>query len=111
MYFSAKELNKFVYIHAALCETLRLYPPVPVNNKSSIEADVLLTSEQGSCGSENKDSSISVFNGKKRRNMGCAMSIISIIHYVSKQQLWSIAIDILQFIYRCTKMVIFSQNM
>ncbi|MBA0814426.1 hypothetical protein Gohar_020258 [Gossypium harknessii] len=37
----AKELNKFVYIHAALCKTLRLYPPVPVNNKSSIEADVL----------------------------------------------------------------------
>ncbi|MBA0601067.1 hypothetical protein Gorai_004257 [Gossypium raimondii] len=39
--FVARELNKFVYIHAALCKTLRLYPPVPVNNKSSIEADVL----------------------------------------------------------------------
>ncbi|XP_022774378.1 alkane hydroxylase MAH1-like [Durio zibethinus] len=39
--FSVEELNKFVYLHATLCETLRLYPPVPVNNKSSIESDVL----------------------------------------------------------------------
>ncbi|XWS30408.1 hypothetical protein CRYUN_Cryun24cG0114900 [Craigia yunnanensis] len=39
--FSVEELSKFVYLHATLCETLRLYPPVPVNNKSSIESDVL----------------------------------------------------------------------
>ncbi|XVE84040.1 hypothetical protein DITRI_Ditri16bG0136900 [Diplodiscus trichospermus] len=38
---SAEELNKFVYLHATLCETLRLYPPVPVNNKASIQSDVL----------------------------------------------------------------------
>ncbi|XVE67861.1 hypothetical protein DITRI_Ditri09bG0021800 [Diplodiscus trichospermus] len=39
--FTVEELNKFVYLHATLCETIRLYPPVPVNNKSSIEPDVL----------------------------------------------------------------------
>ncbi|XWS44119.1 hypothetical protein CRYUN_Cryun15aG0017300 [Craigia yunnanensis] len=39
--FTGEELNKFVYLHATLCETLRLYPPVPVNNKSSIQSDVL----------------------------------------------------------------------
>ncbi|XVF14033.1 hypothetical protein REPUB_Repub09cG0021500 [Reevesia pubescens] len=41
VFFSVEELNKFVYLHATLCETLRIYPPVPVNNKSSIESDVL----------------------------------------------------------------------
>ena len=39
--FSAQELNKLVFLHAALCETLRLYPPVPVNHKTSVEADTL----------------------------------------------------------------------
>ncbi|KAL4366391.1 hypothetical protein GQ457_05G018650 [Hibiscus cannabinus] len=41
LYFSGEELNKFVYLHAALCETMRLYPTVPLNNKTSVEADVL----------------------------------------------------------------------
>lgn len=36
-----KELNKLVYLHAAICETLRLYPSVPINHKSAIEEDVL----------------------------------------------------------------------
>ncbi|KAK2665989.1 hypothetical protein Ddye_004563 [Dipteronia dyeriana] len=36
-----KELNALVYLHAVFCETLRLYPSVPFNNKSVVEPDVL----------------------------------------------------------------------
>ncbi|KAL5860817.1 hypothetical protein ACOSQ4_002113 [Xanthoceras sorbifolium] len=40
--FSSTEgLNALVYLHAALCETLRLYPPVPFNHKTAVEADIL----------------------------------------------------------------------
>ncbi|KAL9671215.1 hypothetical protein QQ045_008781 [Rhodiola kirilowii] len=38
---SFAELNKLVYLHATLCETLRLYPPVPFNHKASIKPDIL----------------------------------------------------------------------
>jgi cytochrome P450 len=34
-------LKKLVYLHGALCETLRLYPPVPLEHKSSLKPDVL----------------------------------------------------------------------
>ncbi|CAL9243172.1 unnamed protein product [Arabidopsis halleri] len=34
-------LNKLVYLHAALCETMRLCPPVPLERLSPVESDVL----------------------------------------------------------------------
>ncbi|KAH0885506.1 hypothetical protein HID58_061602 [Brassica napus] len=34
-------LNKLVYLHGALCEAMRLYPPVPFQRKSPIKSDVL----------------------------------------------------------------------
>ncbi|CAH8369394.1 unnamed protein product [Eruca vesicaria subsp. sativa] len=34
-------LNKLVYLHAALYETMRLYPPIPFERKTSIKSDVL----------------------------------------------------------------------
>ncbi|EOA15326.1 hypothetical protein CARUB_v100285721mg, partial [Capsella rubella] len=34
-------LNKLVYLHAALCETMRLYPPFPFERVSPLESDVL----------------------------------------------------------------------
>nr|VDD05958.1 unnamed protein product [Brassica rapa] len=34
-------LNKLVYLHGALYETMRLYPPLPFQRKTSIESDVL----------------------------------------------------------------------
>ncbi|XP_038718459.1 cytochrome P450 94A2-like [Tripterygium wilfordii] len=37
-YDEAKEMS---YTHAALCETMRLYPPVPVDTKMAMEDDVL----------------------------------------------------------------------
>lgn len=40
-FFETEELNKMVYLHGALCETLRLYPPVPFNHKVSTVADIL----------------------------------------------------------------------
>lgn len=36
-----EEVCKLVYLHGALCETLRLYPPVPLEHKSPLEPDVL----------------------------------------------------------------------
>ncbi|KAL9672292.1 hypothetical protein QQ045_028542 [Rhodiola kirilowii] len=43
---SFAELNKLVYLHATLCETLRLYPPVPFNHKASIKPDILPSSHR-----------------------------------------------------------------
>ncbi|CAI0378883.1 unnamed protein product [Linum tenue] len=40
-FFRNDELNKLVYLHATVCETLRLYPPVPFEHKCAVEADVL----------------------------------------------------------------------
>ncbi|CAF2091801.1 unnamed protein product [Brassica napus] len=34
-------LNKLVYLHAALSESMRLYPPIPFERKSPIKPDVL----------------------------------------------------------------------
>ncbi|XP_050206914.1 alkane hydroxylase MAH1-like [Mercurialis annua] len=39
--FEPKELNGLVYLHGALCESLRLYPPVPFQHKAPIREDVL----------------------------------------------------------------------
>lgn len=34
-------LNELVYLHATLCETLRLYPPLPFNHKAAVKPDML----------------------------------------------------------------------
>ncbi|MFS7969675.1 putative cytochrome P450 [Helianthus anomalus] len=39
--FEAEESNKLVYLHAAFCEALRLYPPVPFQHKAPIKPDIL----------------------------------------------------------------------
>ncbi|KAI3969307.1 hypothetical protein MKX01_007347 [Papaver californicum] len=39
--FNAEELEDLVYLHAALCETLRLYPPLPMNRRIAVNEDVL----------------------------------------------------------------------
>ncbi|CAA7020590.1 unnamed protein product [Microthlaspi erraticum] len=36
-----QELKKLVYLHGAICEALRLYPPVPFQHKSPTKSDVL----------------------------------------------------------------------
>ncbi|XP_076960986.1 cytochrome P450 94A1-like [Bidens hawaiensis] len=35
------ELKDMVYTHASLCETMRLYPPVPVDSRTAVDDDVL----------------------------------------------------------------------
>ncbi|WOL07087.1 hypothetical protein Cni_G15823 [Canna indica] len=39
--FDSEELSKLVYLHAALCESLRLYPPVPFEHKAAVQPEVL----------------------------------------------------------------------
>ncbi|GAB2232838.1 hypothetical protein Drorol1_Dr00011897 [Drosera rotundifolia] len=41
--FSQEELSKMVYLHATLCETLRLYPPIPFQTRCPIKPDILPT--------------------------------------------------------------------
>ncbi|WRX20787.1 Cytochrome P450 - like 10, partial [Theobroma cacao] len=41
MFFSVEGLNRFVYLDAVLCETLRLYPAIPINHKTAIQPDIL----------------------------------------------------------------------
>ncbi|KAL0016347.1 hypothetical protein SO802_003416 [Lithocarpus litseifolius] len=35
------EVKDMVYTHASLCESMRLYPPVPINGKEAVNDDVL----------------------------------------------------------------------
>ncbi|KAL8478884.1 hypothetical protein ACS0TY_030681 [Phlomoides rotata] len=39
--FQVDEVKNLVYLHGALCESLRLYPPVPFQHKAPVEAVVL----------------------------------------------------------------------
>ncbi|KAK2641059.1 hypothetical protein Ddye_022822 [Dipteronia dyeriana] len=39
--FSYDELKKLHYLHAALSESLRLFPPVPINSRLTVDKDVL----------------------------------------------------------------------
>ncbi|XWS24940.1 hypothetical protein CRYUN_Cryun27aG0027800 [Craigia yunnanensis] len=39
--FDAEELSKMVYLHATLCETLRLFPPVPFMGRTPLHEDTL----------------------------------------------------------------------
>eukprot|EP00268_Persea_americana_P052695 TRINITY_DN59137_c0_g1_i1.p1 TRINITY_DN59137_c0_g1~~TRINITY_DN59137_c0_g1_i1.p1 ORF type:complete len:161 (+),score=23.78 TRINITY_DN59137_c0_g1_i1:27-509(+) len=43
--FDAEKLSQSVYLHAALCESLRLFPPVPINIKNVLKPEVLPTGE------------------------------------------------------------------
>ena len=35
------ELSKLVYLHRAICESVRLFPPLPFNQKTSLQSDIL----------------------------------------------------------------------
>ncbi|XP_057806970.1 alkane hydroxylase MAH1-like [Salvia miltiorrhiza] len=39
--FGVDEVKKMVYIHGAVLEALRLYPPVPFQHKEALESDIL----------------------------------------------------------------------
>ncbi|KAK9117643.1 hypothetical protein Sjap_016590 [Stephania japonica] len=39
--FDIKQVDRLVYLHGALCECLRLFPPVPFEQKAPIEQDIL----------------------------------------------------------------------
>ncbi|XP_004515481.3 alkane hydroxylase MAH1-like [Cicer arietinum] len=40
-----EEFDKLVYLHGAICEALRLYPPVGYNHKCAIKSDILPNGE------------------------------------------------------------------
>ncbi|WVZ83004.1 hypothetical protein U9M48_030195 [Paspalum notatum var. saurae] len=50
--FGRSEVNSLVYLHAALCEPLRLYPPVPFEHKVAAAADVLLSGKELKAGAK-----------------------------------------------------------
>ncbi|XP_047172822.1 alkane hydroxylase MAH1-like [Vigna umbellata] len=37
----SQSVKKLVYLHAALCESLRLFPPLPIQRKQAVKADTL----------------------------------------------------------------------
>ncbi|KAH0757244.1 hypothetical protein KY290_020737 [Solanum tuberosum] len=39
--FKVDDVKNAIYLHAALCESLRLYPPVPIQHKTPLEPDIL----------------------------------------------------------------------
>ncbi|CAD5170954.1 unnamed protein product [Musa acuminata subsp. malaccensis] len=39
--FDPEELSKLVYLHAALCESLRLFPPLPFHHQAALRHEVL----------------------------------------------------------------------
>ncbi|KAL0424439.1 UNVERIFIED_CONTAM: Alkane hydroxylase MAH1 [Sesamum radiatum] len=39
--FGVEETKKLIYMHGAICEALRLYPPVPFQHKEPVEPDIL----------------------------------------------------------------------
>lgn len=41
MLFTIEESRKLVYLHGAICEALRLFPPVALEHKSPLKSDVL----------------------------------------------------------------------
>ncbi|KAF7840291.1 alkane hydroxylase MAH1-like [Senna tora] len=41
-----KDVKNLVYIHGAICEALRLFPPVPLNFKQAIKADILPSGDE-----------------------------------------------------------------
>ncbi|XP_023744765.2 alkane hydroxylase MAH1 [Lactuca sativa] len=44
--WNTEELGKMVYLHGALCESLRLFSPVPFNYKSPLRQDILPSGHQ-----------------------------------------------------------------
>ncbi|KAJ1425331.1 Cytochrome P450 [Sesbania bispinosa] len=36
-----EEMKNLVYLHGAICEALRLFPPIPIERKQAIKADIL----------------------------------------------------------------------
>ncbi|KAK4484911.1 hypothetical protein RD792_007512 [Penstemon davidsonii] len=40
-FFNIEESHKLVYLHGALCESLRLFPPVALEHKAPIRSDIL----------------------------------------------------------------------
>ncbi|XP_058069125.1 noroxomaritidine synthase 2-like [Magnolia sinica] len=43
--FEPEELSRLVYLHAALCESLRLFPPVPFEHKGVLQQEILPSGE------------------------------------------------------------------
>ncbi|XP_020094498.1 alkane hydroxylase MAH1-like [Ananas comosus] len=50
--FDSEELGKLVYLHAALCESLRLFPPVPLEHKGVLQRDILPSGIEVGAGSK-----------------------------------------------------------
>ncbi|XP_062209831.1 noroxomaritidine synthase-like [Phragmites australis] len=63
--FDASELGSLVYLHAALCECLRLYPSVPFEHKAVVADDVLPSGQEMKAGDK-----ILVFNYSMGRMEG-----------------------------------------
>ncbi|KAL6592393.1 hypothetical protein ACP70R_049446 [Stipagrostis hirtigluma subsp. patula] len=63
--FGASELGSLVYLHASLCECLRLFPPLPFEHKAVVADDVLPSGHEVKAGDK-----ILVFNYSMGRMEG-----------------------------------------
>ncbi|KAG8386621.1 hypothetical protein BUALT_Bualt03G0167500 [Buddleja alternifolia] len=45
-FFNVEECHKLIYLHGALCESLRLFPPVALEHKAPIRPDILPSGHQ-----------------------------------------------------------------
>ncbi|TVU12374.1 hypothetical protein EJB05_46015, partial [Eragrostis curvula] len=92
--FDASELGNLVYLHAALCECLRLYPPVPIEHKSAVADDVLPSGrEDGKKLRYEPSYKFIAFNAGPRTCLGKELAFVQ-MKTAAAAVLWNFAVEV-----------------